>query len=64
MELEDADLLEYDQEDSLSTIHEVGIEEDLELAEAVPNLTQYHLIILGISWYYFVSLFHVSIQIC
>ena len=30
MELEDADLLDYDKDDNLSTVHEVGIEEDLE----------------------------------
>lgn len=30
VELEDADLLDYDKEDALSTVHEVGIEEDLE----------------------------------
>ena len=30
MELEDADLLDYDEDDTLSTVHEVGIEEDFE----------------------------------
>ena len=38
MELEDADLLDYDKDDALSTVHEVGLEEDLEDPEIQDSL--------------------------
>ena len=38
MELEDADLLDYVKDDALSTVHEVGMEEDLEDTELQDSL--------------------------
>ena len=38
VELEDADLLDYDKDDALSTVHEVGLEEDLEDPEIQDSL--------------------------
>ena len=37
-ELDDADLLEYDKEDALSTVHEAGIEDDLDDPEIQDSL--------------------------